>query len=417
MKIGFIAMSAIRTANQELLDLGLTLPGFVERSQVIAKLPSLGLLTLAGCTPEDVDLEYVDVIDLADWDHFERSYDAVAISSFSMQIFEVYELADRYRRLGVKVILGGIHVTLLPDEAAAHADAIVLGEGEPVWPEIVEDLKQNRLKPRYDARRRAFNLVDAPMPRFDLLDVDRYNRFTVQTTRGCPYDCEFCAASIRIAPGYKCKPVEKVIEEIREVQRLKPGAFLEFADDNTFASKAHGRALVSALENEGVKWFTETDISVADDEELLCRMKGSGCAQILVGLESPTALSLEGVERKINWKAKRRERYLRAIERIQSHGITVNGCFVLGLDGSDSSEFDAVFEFVELSGLYEVQITVMTGFPGTPLYHRLEREDRLTHPGQWDRCTLFDVNYRPSHLSVDELEKGFRDLAVRIYNE
>lgn len=417
MKIGFIAMSAIRTANKELLELGLTLPGFVERSQVIAKLPSLGLLTLAGLTPEDVEVEYIDIIDLEEWDGLDDHFDAVAISSFSMQISEAYQLADQFRAIGTKVILGGIHVTLLPNEAAQYADAIVLGEGESVWPEIVKDLKNDTLLSCYDARMRPFNLALAPMPRFDLLDADRYNRFTVQTTRGCPFDCEFCAASIRISPSYKAKPVEKVMAEIREIQRLKPGAFIEFADDNTFANKRHGRALVKALENESVKWFTESDISVADDDELLRRMKGAGCAQILVGLESPSAMSLEGIEQKANWKAKRRDYYLRSIERIQNHGITLNGCFVLGLDGSDESEFDAVYDFVEESGLYEVQITVMTPFPGTPLYHRLEREGRLTHPGQWDRCTLFDVNYQPTHMTVEELEDNFRKLAVRIYSE
>lgn len=417
MNIGLIAMSAIRTANTELIELGLTLPGFVERSQVIAKLPSLGLLTLAGLTPEDVELEYVDIIDLTEWDGLDNRFDAVAISSFSMQIFEAYELADRYRKLGTKVLLGGIHVTLNPEEASEHADSIVLGEGEPVWPQIVKDLKINQLKKRYDARKQSFNLANAPMPRFDLLDADRYNRFTVQTTRGCPYDCEFCAASIRIASGYKAKPMEKVMAEIREIHRIKPKAFIEFADDNTFASKKHGRALVNALEDEGVKWFTETDISVADDDELLRRMKGAGCAQILIGLESPSAMALNGVERRVNWKAKRRDHYLRSIEAIQNHGITVNGCFVLGLDGSDVSEFDAVFDFVVESGLYEVQITVMTAFPGTPLYHRLEREDRLTRPGEWDRCTLFDVNYQPTNMSIEELETNFRKLAVRIYNK
>jgi radical SAM superfamily enzyme YgiQ (UPF0313 family) len=284
MKIGFIAMSAIRTADKELLELGLTLPGFVERSQVIAKLPSLGLLTLAGLTPEEVEVEYIDIIDLEEWNGLGDHFDAVAISSFSMQIFEAYQLADQFRMIGTKVILGGIHVTLNSNEAARYADAIVLGEGESVWPEIVQDIKNDTLRSCYDARMRPFNLAEAPMPRFDLLDANRYNRFTVETTRGCPLECEFCAASIRISPQYKAKPVEKVIAEIHEIQRLKPGAFIEFADDNTFANKRHGRALVKALKNESVKWFTESDISVADDEELLQDMKAAGCAQILVGL-------------------------------------------------------------------------------------------------------------------------------------
>ncbi len=417
MKLGFIAMSGIRAHNPELTKLGLTLPGFVERNKVIASLPSLGLLTLAGLTPEHIEVEYLEVPDEREFTKLPLGYDAVAISSFSAQIKEAYRLAERFRAVGVKVILGGLHVSAVPEEAEKFSDAIIIGEGEPLWPQVIRDLEAGILKRRYDARPLPFDLTHAPMPRFDLLEPNRYNRYTVQTQRGCPFNCEFCAASVRISPQFKVKPVEKVIAEIRHIKEFWKTPFIEFADDNTFANKKHGRELVRALGAERVRWFTETDISVADDEVLLDMMKESGCAQILIGLESPTKEGIDGLELKANWKRNRLDQYRRTIERIQDRGITVNGCFVLGLDHTDRTSFERVWEFVRSSGLFEVQITVMTAFPGTPLYHRLKSEGRILRDRAWELCTLFDVNFRPERMSVEELEVGFRGLAEKLYSQ
>lgn len=417
MKIGLIAMSGVRAHNPELTRLGLTLPGFVERNRTIASLPSLGLLTLAGLTSSGFDVSYADVPDIDALPDLPGEFDLVAISSFTAQIKDAYRLADAYRARGTRVVLGGLHVTALPSEAARHADSIVLGEGEAAWPHLLADLRSGMLAPVYDARAENFDLRAAPMPRFELLDVDRYNRLTVQTQRGCPFRCEFCAASIRIAPVYKVKPVDKVIAEVRRIKQIWNRPFIEFADDNTFVNPRHSKALMRALEPEQVRWFTETDLSVADDPELLALMRDAGCAQVLVGFESPLRAELDGVEQRANWKARQVDRYLAAIDRIQGHGITVNGCFILGLDGATPDSFDVVWEFVRASGLFEVQITVQTPFPGTPLYDRLRREGRLLEPDAWELCTLFDVNFRPTDMRVAELEAGLRDLAGRLYSE
>jgi radical SAM superfamily enzyme YgiQ (UPF0313 family) len=171
-----------------------------------------------------------------------------------------------------------------------------------------------------------------------------------------------------------------------------------------------------AMEKEQLHWFTETDLSVAQDDELLGLMRDSGCQQVLIGLESPTAKGVEGIETHANWKAKRVDGYMEAIRKIQSYGITVNGCFILGLDGDTPDVFDEVFRFVRESGLYEVQITVMTAFPGTPLHARLEAEDRIVRKDAWELCTLFDVNFHPRHMSVQELEERFRGLAKDLYS-
>ena len=416
MKLGLIALSGTRAYSRELTELGLTLPGFVERSKVIATLPSLGLLTLAGLTPDDVDIEYHEIPDIELMPELPGEFDVVALSSFTAQIKDAYRLADQFRDAGTLVVLGGLHVSAVPAEAAQHADSIVIGEGEPSWPAVLDDLRRDRLQPLYDSRTRPFDLSQAPMPRIELLDISRYNRLTVQTQRGCPFRCDFCAASIRISPTYKLKPVAKVIAEIQRIKQLWPRPFIEFADDNSFVNKKHSKNLMRALACEGVRWFTETDVSVADDDELLGLMRDSGCEQVLIGLESPSAADLHGVEQAANWKARQVDQYLTAIERIQSRGITVNGCFVLGLDRAGPDSFDAIWRFVRESGLFEVQITVQTPFPGTPLYDRLRREGRLLYEDAWERCTLFDVTFQPTDMTVAELEAGLRDLGARLYS-
>lgn len=416
-RIAFIAMSGVRAWSKEVTDAGLTMPGFLERSQAIASLPSLGLLTLAGMTPDTFEVSYHEILDIRQEGDL-PDCDLAAISSYTAQIKDAYLLADRCREAGIQVVLGGPHVTAVPEEAMAHADAVVVGEGEIGWPELLADLEAGRpLRPAYTPDGREFDLADAPMPRYDLLDIDRYNRLTVQTTRGCPWRCEFCAASMRLTPKYKIKPVAKVIAEIHEIKRFWPKPFIEFADDNSFVDRSRSKDLLRALIPERIRWFTETDIGIADDPELLELMRRSGCAEVLVGLESPTHRGIEGVEQRRNWKAGRFDDYKAAIERIQSHGIAVNGCFVLGLDGDGPEVFDEVERFVRESGQFDVQITVMTAFPGTPLYDRLRREGRLIEEGAWERCTLFDVNHRPLHMSPETLQWDGLALGRRLYTQ
>jgi radical SAM superfamily enzyme YgiQ (UPF0313 family) len=253
-------------------------------------------------------------------------------------------------------------------------------------------------------------------PRFELLRGRPYNRLTVQTSRGCPLNCEFCAASIRITSSFQQKPVDRVIAEILAARQVAAEPFFELADDNTFINKRWGREFLKKLIPLEINWFTETDISIADDDELLDLLAESGCRQVLVGLESPSGEALGGIDPG-NWKQRRSDRYLEAIGKIQAHGVSVNGCFILGLDSQDPGIFEEVRDFVVSSELLEVQLTVLTPFPGTPLYSRLQREGRLLRERYWDRCTLFDVNFQPRRMSVDELESGLRWLFGEVYNE
>ncbi len=208
-----------------------------------------------------------------------------------------------------------------------------------------------------------------------------------------------------------------MLAEIDRIREIWPRPFVEFADDNAFVNRSYWKRLLPELAGRRVRWFAETDLSVHQDEELLDLARQAGCAEVLIGLESPTEAGLAGLEMKVDWKRKRWPEYKDAIYRIQSHGIRVNGCFVLGLDEHTPRIFDDLLDFVIDTELFDVQITYLTPFPGTPLYDRLKGEGRLLHEGQWQRCTLFDVNYRPRNMSPEELRAGFHRLAKTLYGD
>ncbi|MEO8074837.1 MAG: radical SAM protein [Acidobacteriota bacterium] len=421
MKIGLIAMSGVRVYNQKLIAVGVTLPQFVNRGEVIAQLPSLALLVLAAATPEDIQVEYVEVADVKTVDPSQTSYDLVALTSYTAMAYEMYDLADRFRSAGTPVVIGGLHASFAPEEAKEHADAVCVGEGEALWPAIVADFRREGvagLKPFYrEAQPGTYDLGDSPMPKFELLLGRRYNRITVQTVRGCPLDCEFCGASKLYGPKYRRKPMSMVIAEIRRIKELwGDNAFFELADDNSFANRHWAREFLNGIQDLDLRWFTETDISIADDDELLKLLAKSGCRQILIGLESVYPSSLDGIDR-ANWKLKRLSQYADAIKRIQSYGVTVNGCFIIGNDGDDVGVFEALRSFIEKSELLEAQVTILTPFPGTHLHRRLQSEGRLLYDRIWDKCTLFDLTFQPKQMTPDELVDGHTWLMTQIYNK
>ncbi len=418
MKIGFLAMSGIRAHDKKLLELGLTMPGVLERSQVVASLPSLGLLYLAAVTSPGHELHYYEAS--GDGSEPPEVYDCdlVAISTFTAQVREAYAVADRLRRAGVQVAMGGLHVTVRPEEARQHVDHVCLGEGERLWPAVVQAAARGERRCVWNAADFApVDMQRLPVPRYDLLADRPYNRFMVQTSRGCPWRCDFCASNVMLRQAYRKRPVADVIRDLRAILEVRKRPFIEFADDNTFVDKAWGKGLCRQLIPLRLKWFTETDITVADDEELLRLMQAARCRQVLIGLESPNQSALEGVELKANFKARRSAGARDALRRIQEHGITVNGCFILGLDRHTPDVFEEVLEFALDVPLYDVQITVLTPFPGTPLYDRLLREGRIIEPERWELCTLFDVNYIPQQMTPQELREGLYWLTERLYSD
>ncbi len=414
MRIALVAMSGVRVRHTSLQELGVTLPGFVERGKVIASLPSLALLTVAALTPEAHEVAYFEVADLAARPDL-GAFDLVAISTYTAQAFEAYVLADACRAAGQTVVIGGLHASMCSEEAKRHADAVVVGEAEGTWAALLRDLARGRLQPFY----RASGLADlsvSPVPRFDLLDVPRYNRITLQTQRGCPHDCHFCGASKLYGKGYRQKPVPQVMAELDRIRARWPEPFIELADDNSFVDPFWTAEFLDAMAEQSLSWFTETDVSLAAHADLLGKLGRSGCRQVLIGFESASPAGLEGIDAR-DWKRRQFEGYREAIRRIQEQGVSVNGCFILGKDSDGPETFEEIGDFVESSGLTEVQVTVLTPFPGTALYGHLAREGRLLEPAPWDRCTLFDVTYRPKRMSVEKLEAGFEGLLERLYGE
>lgn len=414
----FLAMSGVRIYDKDLLQLGLTLPGFVERSRVIASLPSLGLLTLAAHTPEAWRVCYRECDELPGNTAqaiAEEGFGLVAISALTARIEEAYRLSQQLRDLGLKVIIGGLHVSALPEEAALYADVVIQGEGERVWPQVLEDLDQGHSKPFYSSFGAIGKEAAHKIPRYDLLDLDRYNRLTLQTVRGCPLHCSFCAASRTISP-YRKKSLADIERELETILRLWPKPFLELADDNTFVDKVWGKQLASLLGHYPLRWFTETDISLADDTELLKLLARSGCAQVLIGLESASEQAMRGLDT-ANWKYRKHQSYRERIQKIQEYGISVNGCFILGFDQDDATTFPRTLDFIDSLGMAEVQITLLTPFPGTDFRKNLLADKRLTAATEWSKYTLFDTTFTPARMTEDALRKQFHWLMEHVYTD
>lgn len=415
----FIAMSGVRIKDKELLAQGMTLPGFVERSEVIASLPSLSLLTIAGLCPENWTPTYIEIDEITDsvFSEIERQkYDLVCISTFTARAYDAYKVANKIRSMNCKVVMGGLHVSVLPTEAKEYCDTVVVGQGENIWPCLLRDFEKGELKPIYYQKDYpSFSLKNSKSPRYDLINIDNYNRLTVQTSRGCPHSCTFCAAS-RTISSYQLKPIELIETELDQIYDLWKRPFIELADDNTFVNKRWSKDVISVFKKYPMKWFTETDISVANDQELLELLAESNCVQILIGFESAVPESLTGIDAH-DWKRRQFDTYLKKIDLIQSYGISVNGCFILGLDSDDESCFEITDEFIKMSHLSEVQITLLTPFPGTELYAKFKKEGRLLKDSFWDQCTLFDVTFQPKKMSSETLRKGFHSLMQSVYSQ
>lgn len=212
------------------------------------------------------------------------------------------------------------------------------------------------------------------------------------------------------------KPIELVEKELNKIFEVWNRPFIELADDNTFIDKVWSKQLLQLFSNYKMKWFTETDISVAYDDELLESLAKSNCVQILIGFETSTANGLKNLD-KANWKFKQFDNYYKAIEKIQSYGISVNGCFVLGFDTDTLNTFEETEKFIKQSNLSEVQLTMLTPFPNTSLYHQFKSENRLLEENYWDKCTLFDATFQPKNFTVQEFENSFQTLMTNTYSD
>lgn len=410
--VAFVPFTGLRVREAEMLDLGMAMPGLKPRADAIAQLPTLGLLTLAGMTPNQWQCSWHEAAsadDLLVADVLSRRPSLVAISALTASVGEAYRFSALLRRQGARTVLGGLHATACPDEAARFCDAVVAGDGESVWDDVLADAAADRLRPVYRAGA-PFDLSKSPVPRYELLGDRRRPRYTLQTQRGCPLACEFCAASRLLGP-HRLKPVANLRRELAAIAARDPRPLLELADDNTFVGRPDTNDLLAALAATNARWFTEVDWRLGEQAALLARLAASGCVQVLIGIES-----LIFRHPGMGPKQADLSRVMAAIEAIHAAGVAVVGCCIVGADSETRHSLDRLAEFLLSSPLAEVQLTVQTPFPGTALRRRLEREGRLLPDRDWSHYTLFDVTYQPDAMSVAELEAGFCDLVRAVFS-
>lgn len=370
-----------------------------------------GLLVIGALTKNDAEIKLIDEnIEAID---INRDYDLVAITAMTQQAPRAYQIAQRFREKGAKLVMGGIHATALPDDVKPHVDSVVVGEAEYVWPRLLDDFRRNRLSPVYTSSKEV-NLRESPIPAYELLEEKPYKIVWVQATRGCPHDCSFCCASRIYGSKYRHKSVDQVGEEIKKICRIKRNAVIGFADDNLLCDRGYSRNLLEKIVDLKVRWIGQSDISIASDNGLLRLIKKSGCVAMIIGFESLSEDNLRGIDAS-NWKLRQLKDYAPSIRKIQSNGIGIIGTFMVGFDNDDASVFDSLADFIIDNRLAGAQIAALTPFPRTRLRESLSREGRILDT-PWDHYTLYDANIRLKKMSSRQLEEGIVQTFKKVYS-
>jgi len=374
----------------------------------------VALPTIAALTPAEHSVTIID--ENREEIDFDSSVDVVGITAMTQQANRAYEIAGEFRKRGRHVAIGGIHASVMSDEVAKHADTVFIGEAENSWPCFITDFLQGSPRRIYDQKDfPAVDITASPLPRYDLLGKYKYPVVYVQTTRGCPHDCEFCVASNVYGKEFKHKDVAQVIAEIREVKRHWKLAQVGFADDNMFVNRRFSQALVDAFKDLNFSWFAVCDISVATSESFLADLHASGCRTLLIGLESVIEENVQSLN-KDHWKSKRFGRYSEYIEKIQNHGIGVYGSFILGFDGDNEETVEKTISFISDHHLLGAQITILTPFPGSRLRDRLDREGRILH-NDWKWYTVWNAVIHHPKFTPQQLEHNLLTIYRAIYSE
>jgi radical SAM superfamily enzyme YgiQ (UPF0313 family) len=379
------------------------------------KFPHLSLPALAAYTPEGATVEIVDekFRPLPDG----REYDLVGITAMTPLAPKAYRIADAFRRQGIPVVMGGYHPTVLPDEALAHADSVCIGEAETVWPAIVADAMAGRLQERYRAE--TFPCLEGlPAPRRDLLKIPRSRRFEhisvsfLQTTRGCPFRCSFCAVTSVLGGKLRHRPVAEVEAEIESlgIRRLGRGQkrdrfhdIIFFTDDNIVGHRGYAKELLRMVSRFNLKWVGQASTNVADSEEILALLRDSGCMGLAVGFETLSQKNIRDVGKGVN----RTQEYLDRIRKIHAYGIGLAGNFIFGFDHDDATTFAEVTDFVDRARLEGFYYSLLTPYPGTPFFEQMKTEGRLLET-DWSLYDTDHVVYRPRLMDAETLMKGYR---------
>jgi radical SAM superfamily enzyme YgiQ (UPF0313 family) len=368
--------------------------------------PPLTLEQLYAIIPEHNEVTIIDerIGKKIDYD---KQYDIVGITAFTAHINRAYEIADKLRKKGTKVVLGGYHPSAIPEEAKQHADSVVLGESEYSWPRLLKDVKNDSLKSFYMADK-PVNQEDIPSAKRDQTG-DKYFCAAVQASRGCPNRCEFCAISnMKHGAIVRKRPVNNVIEEIKTISQK----YLHFYDPSMTSHPAYSKSLFKEMIGLNKKFTCNGNVgTLYKDEELLKLASEAGCAQWYIGFESFSQKNISQIGKKTN----KVEEYRPAIKKIRDHGMNIHGHFVFGLDNDGKDVFDTALSSINDLGLTTVEFHVQTPFPGTPLFDRLDREGRIISK-DWSRYTLNNVNFKPKLMSEEDLFNGVCKLKERFYS-
>ena len=375
------------------------------------KLQRVNLPLLAALTPPSHTMTIVDESFAPD--DINQDVDLVGITVMTDIALRAYKIADTYRQKAVKVVMGGIHPTVLPDEALEHADAVVVGEAEGIWPRLVSDAASGQMQRLYRAGQMT-DLKGLPKPRRDLLPRITYEGYTpipigVETSRGCPYDCEFCSIGQTMGRQYRVRPVQEVIAEIDSID--SPHLF--FVDDALGLNRNVAKQLFTEMVPLRRHWLGQGTVSLAEDLELLRLMRRSGCKGLLIGFESVQ----KGTQTEVKKIKNLRIDFYEAMRRFHGEGFGILGAFVFGSDYENKDVFEQTLEFILEGRLECIELRILTPYPGTQLYERLLREGRLCVRDWWLRGYPSDtLLFQPKGMTADELISGFARLTRQTYS-
>lgn len=360
---------------------------------------------LAALTPSNWEIEHVDE-DVEEVD-FTKSYDLVAITFHTPSSYHAYNIAAKFREKGITVAIGGPHVTLVPDEAEQYADVIFVGESEITWPQFIHEFEIKQHKRKYICTFPP-ELEGIPMSRKELFHRKDHSNGIMFATRGCPNMCEFCAISVMYKNKLRKRPVEEVASEYASFK----GKVIIFWDDNISADLEYSKKLFKAIAPYKKWWSSQASINAGKDDEFLELAAKSGCKQLFIGIESISQMSLNGANKSFN----KVEDYYKIIQKIHSYGISVQAGVVFGFDQDTKVIFKDTLDFLENAGVQNVTFNILTPYPGTALFKRMEAEDRI-QTYDWSMYNArTDVVYTPKNMSADELIEGFIWANKRFYS-
>lgn len=371
--------------------------------------PPLSLLMLAAVTPPEIEVVIID--ERLEEINFDMRVDLVGISLVTRAAYQAYDIADRFRQRGVKVVLGGIHPTVLPEEALIHADSVVIGEGDGSWPQLLQDFHEGSMRKIYKANY-SFPVETLPFPRRELLrQPDLYLTTKVITaTRGCPYNCTFCTVGTTLSKMYRKFPISKIIEEVESL----PGNFVLFMDDNIGVDTKFAKELFSALKSLQIKWFGSISVNALEDTHLVKLIADSGCKVLEIGFESISSetLKLMGKHRTNN-----PDRYKLLIKRLHDHGIAIVGTFILGYDSDTPDTYKQLADFIGKTCIEMPSLNILIPYPGTSIYRQFEREGRILDK-KWNLydTSVGNVLYRPKNMTREEMIERFLSLEEKVFS-